>query len=1122
MVVARSILSHPTLSPTRNIDMSDSSITVRCCLLLIVVFLCVSESPADDSLQFSKWSGELNVPDPVAIAFDSEGRAFVTQTQRRKSQDLDIRQHRSWVPQDVGLESVDDKRAFYRSAMAVGNDKENAKHVADVNRDGHHDWRDLAVVSEQIHLLEDTDGDGTADVIQIFAEEFKTEVTGIAAGVLHFEDTVYATVAPDVWRLKDTNGDGKADERSVMATGFGLHIAYAGHDMHGLTVGPDGKIYWSIGDKGISTVSAEGKRFHYPNQGGVMRCNPDGSDFEVFAHGLRNVQELAFDQYGNLFGVDNDADKSGEKERFVYIVKDMDAGWRCNYQYRGNDYDPWMAERLWMPWHEGQPAYIVPPIRNYIDGPAGFAFNPGTALSPQYRDYFFLTGAPNGNQYAFQVKPKGASFEMANEHSIGSGIPLVGINFGPDGGLYGVDWGGGYPLNQKGAVWKIDDPNFKGSSLRTEVRALLEASFLNHDDSDLVKLLGHADQRIRLKAQFELAKRKAVAVFADVLEESSSEMSSEMAKCHSVWGLGQIARSNGEAAKNAQRQLEKLLSSKDRQVLFQALRTIGDLPEFDGRKLVALLKHEDDQVRFMAASAIGSHGSAEAVVELIRFGNSMVAPDTYLRFALVKALASSATSDQLVEFQTTQSELLQLAAVVALRRMKDPGVAVFLAAESELVANEAARAIHDDFSIPDAMEDLAASLGQRPNGSPAFLRRAVNANFRLGSEIAATRLASFSVSKAAQTAWRLEALKCLEEWNNPPVLDRVTGRYREFDASNRDVDTNRVGQLISQLADSGDPKLTAAAMSAATALQIQLPTSALLEIVESDANDSDVRIAALKSLQSQQYPELPGIVQNAFNGPDARVRTQALKMIADFAPNDVAELVRKVLGQSDNNTERQSAVVLLGKNAGEAADGLLLDLVRQMSSGAAQEVWLETIEAATVRIAVNGEIAAALSKFREQKTDQLSDIVREFQECLAGGDASRGSDVFMTHLEAQCIRCHRIGKTGSNVGPNLKEIGSKKQADYLLRSIVAPSADIDRKYRTQVVELTSGKTAQGLLLEQSESTMTLVDSQGKKTVIDKDDIDDVFEQSISIMPEMKKALSRREIRDLVAFLQTLK
>lgn len=1099
--------------------MRDLSLAVRCCLVWILGSLSfAADSAADDVLQFSKWSGAVNVPDPVAITFDSAGRAYVTQTQRRKLQDLDIRQHRSWVPQDVGLQSVDDKRAFYRSVMAIGDDKENAAHVDDVNKDGHHDWRDLTVISERIHLLEDTDGDGTADAIQLFAEDFKTEVTGIAAGVLHFEDTVYATVAPDVWRLRDTNGDGKADERSVMATGFGLHIAYAGHDMHGLTVGPDGRIYWSIGDKGISTVSAEGKRFHYPNQGGVMRCNPDGSDFEVFAHGLRNVQEIAFDQHGNLFGVDNDADKSGEKERFVYIVKDMDAGWRCNYQYRGKDHDPWMAERLWVPWHEGQPAYIVPSIRNYIDGPAGFAFNPGTALSPKYRDYFFLTGAPKGSQFAFQAKPKGASFEMVNAHSIGSGVPLVGINFGPDGGLYGVDWGGGYPLNQKGAVWKIDDPKYAESDVRREVRELLKTSMVNYEDRALVDLLGHADQRIRMKAQFVLAGRKAVAVLANVV----SAQSSELAKCHAVWGLGQIARGKGEPSVKAQRVLGALLSSGESQVLIQTLRTIGDLRKFDSDKLVALLEHDDARVQFMAAAAIGSHGDAEDVSELMRFGESLKSRETYLRFALVKALAGSATPGQLVAFRKGQSELLQLAAVVALRRMKDPAVAAFLDAESELVANEAARAIHDDFSIPEAMEHLAAAIGKRPRGSGDFTRRAINANFRLGTESASVRLASFAVSKLARTSLRLEALECLEQWSQPPVLDKVTGRYRQFDLNVRRVKTSVVGELISRLADSGDVKLIAAALSTATALKIQLQTDALVGIVEAEANDPEVRIAALRSLQAQQYTKLPAMVKLAFRGDDEKVRIQALRMIADFSAADVAGFARQVVANSTSNAERQSAVVLLGQSSNAAADELLIELLTQMLAGAGREIWLEILEAAVVRAAENSEIAAAVAKFREQAASQGSDAVHEFQECLTGGDASRGSDVFKTHLEAQCIRCHRIGKTGSNVGPNLQDIGSQKKADYLLRSIVAPSADIDKKYRTQAVELSSGKTALGLLLEENDSTMILVNSQGKKTVIDKDDIEDVFEQSISIMPEMKKALTRREIRDLVAFLQTLK
>ena len=253
------------------------------------------------------------------------------------------------------------------------------------------------MLSELIHQMEDQDGDGTADSIRLFADGFQTEVTGIAAGVLWFNGDVYTTIAPDVWKLRDLDDDGRADTRQKLVTGFGLHIAYAGHDMHGPTVGPDGKIYWSIGDKGISVERPGRREFRYPNEGGVLRCNPDGSEFEVFAHGLRNIQELAFDEYGNLFGVDNDSDRPGEKERFVYIVPESDAGWRCNYQYRGDGYNPWMAEQLWVPQFDGQAAYIIPPIQNYIDGPAGFTYNPGTALSPEYKGYFLPDGSTQGS-----------------------------------------------------------------------------------------------------------------------------------------------------------------------------------------------------------------------------------------------------------------------------------------------------------------------------------------------------------------------------------------------------------------------------------------------------------------------------------------------------------------------------------------------------------------------------------------------------------------------------------------------------------------------------------------------------------------------------------------------------
>jgi len=1053
------------------------------------------------TLSYTKWSGDLVVPDPISISFDSEGRAYVTQTRRRKVQDLDIRNNRDWVPNDVGLDSVEAKRAFFKSRLSADTSAANAERVADLNQDGVHDYRDLMVLTETIYRVEDMDKDGTADKISVFAEDFKTEVTGIAAGVLWDEGTVYATVAPDVWKLRDTDDDGVADQREILSTGYGLHIAYGGHDMHGLIVGPDGKIYWSIGDKGINAVSQDGKRFYYPNQGGVMRCNPDGSDFEVFAHGLRNVQEFAFDAYGNWFGVDNDSDQKGESERFVHIVEGMDAGWRNNYQYRGEDYNPWMEESLWTPGFYGQAAYIVPAIQNYVDGPAGFVFNPGTALNPQYKDYFFVNSTMQGSQYAFQTEQNGASFVMKNSHKIDEGRPLIGMTVGLDGALYSVDWGGGYPLNERGAIWKLDDNTGVDRFVREKVAALLSEGMEGRRRLEVVELLGHEDQRIRLKAQFELVRRGDIYSLT-----ANSTTGRQLKRIHAIWGLGQIARKgSGDAIET----IVGLLQDGDSEIQVQAAKMLSDLGKgsFDGEALMPLLDSEDPRVLFQAGLAIGNHGVETAfdpIVEMIARNNGK---DYYLRHAGIFALAGIGGAERL---SGHESEEVRLSAVVALRRDRNPEVAVFLQDASANVSREAALAIHDDLSIPEAMSALASLIEGPVNAEDkALVLRAINANFRLGEVENARRVAAFAARESLLSQIRIEAIASLGEWIETPLLDRVDGRHRLLANRSAEVIAESVSPTLNNLLASKDGPLLESVVRTAGRLDVVLKPEALDNLLKNPEASEALRVLALENLDTQES------IDYALASDLSALRSIGAGLLVARDPARATELLKEQLQASASIPEKQNALVSLASIESAAADAVIKEWADQLALGTVPaSLQLDVIESATKR-GFTDAVAAFDSK---RNTENPSGA---FIETLEGGDPLLGERVVNNHLAAQCVRCHRFSSaSGSKIGPNLKSIG-KKDKEYLLRSIVDPGAEVAKGFGVITVGLKDGTSLSGVEGDETDGTLEILAVDGTAKIVSKDQIQS-RSAPISTMPPMGYVLTKRELRDVIAYLSELK
>lgn len=1084
--------------------------------------LCFSLFLASSALaqvEVEKWSGDINVPDPVACTVDPQGRVYVTSTTRRKAADLDIRQHPMWIEDDVSLTSVEEKSEFLKRELAPGKLRLPRGDLKDHNGDGLIDWNDLTALSERIYQLRDTDGDGTADRVTVFAEGFNTEVTGIAAGILYHDGWVYVTVAPDLWRLKDTDDDGVADVREVVAHGFGMHIAYAGHDMHGPRLGLDGRIYWSIGDKGVNVMSKEGQRWYRPHEGCVMRVEPDGTGFEIFAHGLRNVQEVAFDAWGNMFGVDNDADLPGEKERLVYITEGSDAGWRCGHQYM-KTHSRWFAEDWWKPqedWVPTQPhpgaLFITPPLALASNGPAGFAWEPGTALGTSLRGNFLVNGFPTGVMEAFEVVAKGAGFEMKNFRQVNSGIMGIGMSWGPDGALYMADWQGGYPLDEKGAVWRVDDPTGKGSTERKDTLALLSAGFEQRDAGELVTLLGHADQRVRLGAQLALVKQKAWSAMESMTGDAKAPL---LARLHAVWGLG-IGLRHGEVEPTM---LATLLNSDESELRAQSAKVLGDAPasKVVGAEIVGLLGDEEPRVRFHAAIALGKLGVSEAAEPLLALADTHAA-EPFLRHAVVSGLAGCASSEALAAKAKDTSSAVRLVAALALGRQLSPAIAAFLDDPNDDILREVVRAIHDDESIPQAWPELAKLVKSKRDLPLPVMRRAINTVLRLGNPKDTGTLADLALNESSSEEVREEALQALLSFAEPPRLDRVDGMARQYEPRDKAAIVAGLQPRVESLLALNDDALKAPAIELMIQLELKVGAAALLAMIGDKDLDAGARVETLRLMAAQHakekaFDEALALARER-SRPEA-LRVEALKLGFDHRADAALETVKQVMAKG-SVVEKQTALHELGRLATPEADAMIELWMSGLVNGKMEApLQLDLLQAAEARATDVPGIAKQLAAYAADLAGGLP------RELLEGGDVDAGREIVTNHLGANCLACHITeAKEGSQVGPNLRDIGKQKDRRYLLESLLNPAAKIAPGFGMVSVTTKAGASVVGTLDAEDDTSITIRSPDGTITKVAKSEIA-AQTPPISVMPPMLGILTKPQIRDVVAYLATLK
>lgn len=1072
-------------------------------------------------LEVSVWAENPLVASPVAISFDERGKAYVTRVRRRKISSLDLRNHRAWVKQDMAIRSLEDRLAFYKKAMGPEPYPGiRAYSPPDRNGDGKRDWQDLAVQKEEILRVEDTDGDGKADRSILIDDDLGTPLTGIAAGVLWAEGAAYATVEPDVWKYEDFDQKGKPAKRTLLSRGYSIHIGQGGHNVSGLTMGPDGRIYWSVADKGINATGKNGERFFYPDRGGIMRCEPDGSDLELFALGVRNGQEPVFDEFGNLFSVDNDGDYPGERERFIHIVEGGMTAWRLHWQWHGyqdfakvsgeKPYNVWMKEGLFRPRFPGQAAFIVPPLANYSNGPCGFAYNPGTALNDEFRNFFFL--AQGRKMTAFKVRPKGAAFEMYDERTIPAGGSSTGVAFGPDGALYVTDWMNG--PSDRGRIWKIDSTEGQDNPDRKRTRKLLANGMDGKEETFLVACLTEPDLRVRKAAQFELVRRETKG--RQALLAVARQAENQLARLHAIWGTGQVARGWPDGKNkdtSAVAPLLELLQDRDTEVRAQAAKVLGESAYSPSLvPLITLLKDPSLRVRFHAAVALGKLKSAKAIQPLLELVRENDDEDAFLRHGAVMGLVGSTQADPKALLETTSSphSSVRLAAILALRRHAYPEISSFLKDGDLYLVTETARAIHDDFSIPDALPALAEILDRPDLEGEPLLRRAINANFRVGRPSDAERLARYAANPSSPENMRTTALACLALWAQPPVLDAVEGRYREYPARSPKPAAQALAKVADDLVKNASPKVLTVLSKAIEKLKV----SDLLPVVhaayESERATPYLQAQLLGTMAELSDPALGKFVESALVSKDARLRAAGQKRAWATGLSGV-EVFAKAL-ESGTLTEKRSALGNLAQSDDKKADILL---ARQFAK-VDPELELDLLEAAGKAKGANSKAKAKTLKDKLAKLGPLG----PFQPTLRGGDARKGKELAMGHPAAQCIRCHKIGSTGGVLGPDLSKVATRLTSEKILESLINPQAELAEGYGLLVATLRDGSTVSGSIVKAGPQSYSIQSPDGKNSTIERSSIEN--EVLASPMPPTGAILSKTEIRDLMAYLNILK
>ncbi|MEM0967941.1 MAG: HEAT repeat domain-containing protein [Verrucomicrobiota bacterium] len=1086
-------------------------------------------------LTMERFADASMVENPTTLCLDGKNRVYVGETHRWRIQVQDIRHAKGAVlkerlEDDMQCMTTEDRLAMHQKWSGE-------KYL---------EWEAFTREAEVVRQLIDEDGDGKADVARAFRDDFDDALSGPAGGLIAKGDTVYFSNIPAIYALTDADDDGHAEEVDTLVDGFGVRISYSGHDMNGFAWGPDGKLYWSIGDRGYH-VEQDGKVFSQPDSGGIFRCDPDGSNFEVFYRRLRNPKEIVFDEYGNLFTVDNDYD-NGDLERIEYLIEHGDSGWQMGWQTiasfgnvffphqisrtkaRESHVDPWMAEGLWLKQFPEQPAFIIPPVEYSGDGPCGFAYHPGvTSFSEEYANNFFIVGYKGSESQCrierFTLKPEGAGFALDQRKDFLTSIASTDLDWGYDGKLYVSDYIGGWGQPDSGNVFTLFDEQNMNKPELAVIQETFATGFSALDPEALAEFLGHPDMRMRQHAQFALAE-KGGAVARPLFEAAAAQGSSLFRRLHGIWGLGQLA----VADPSALAPLGVLLHDSEMEVRANAARTLGNHPSGVSpyrKDLIRLLEDESLRVRSLAAIALGNEGHESVIAPAMAMLAANADEDVYVRHGGIMMLTGAASSETLGALSSHENASVRRAAVVALRRQKSPLIAQFFDDQDRLVRAEAVRGAYDE-NIQGALPALAARIGDHAaldfsavTLQPLTARRTIYAGWRLGKRGFAQAVAEVAAQTGIDSRVRRDAMVALLDWNTSPIPDPIVGTAFGLPADREKIERGDLVGPLASLIQASPSEVSLAALTMKLVEMYDLPMSRdmLQAYLTNESLPDEARVLALGLLSENpdSKADWANTLKGLFADENVELRSKARSLLFDLDPEAALAVLGETLASDRASTrEKQAAIEAITKSEQPKATKILVSAIHQLASGDMDPgVGLELMEAARTK-KEHPEMKDAMKAYRASldATDSMAEWKRL---CAEGGDVAKGETVYYNHGAAQCARCHPMHGTGGNVAPELGTIGKLRDADYLVRAMVTPHSEVAEGYGISSITMKDGTALGGMLRPSGDPNEIRLLVGEEEKVLRKDQIASQT-PPLSAMPPMGGILTKAQVRDVVAFL----